>query len=99
MIPAPTNQTNKEITLPDNSKYSYTISAYEVKNALGNVVAVLEEYTFTKIVPLNSNVSYKLYRTKEGNWYELDSADPLPNNELLRELKNAFDKKDQLIGI
>lgn len=43
-------------------------------NALGNIVAVLQEYNFTKNGDNNGQFSCKLYRTKEGNWYDIEEA-------------------------
>ncbi|HUZ61577.1 MAG TPA: hypothetical protein VMU83_22560 [Hanamia sp.] len=60
-------------------------------NILGHVVAILQEYTFVKIDDCNNELSYKLYRTKEGNWYEVNSELPTFENNILRRLKTAFD--------
>lgn len=38
----------KEIVLEDGTIYYYTIQAHEVKNMLGQIVAVLDEYSFTE---------------------------------------------------
>jgi len=39
---------SNQITLEDNNLFYYTITAYELTNTLGHVVAVLQEYSFTK---------------------------------------------------
>ena len=78
---------SKEIILEDSGHYYYAIRPFEMKNVLGAVVAVLNEYLFT-----NSQTSetYKLYRTKEGNWYEISNSIPVENIPILRELKTVM---------
>lgn len=39
-----------------------------MKNVLGAVVAILDEYSFTK---KGTSETFKLFRTKEGNWYNV----------------------------
>jgi hypothetical protein len=99
MIPAPEIDANAEIVLPDNSRYVYTVSPFEMTNALGNVVAILQEYTFTKIGDNNGISFCKLYRTKEGNWYEINTMNPSSENTVLRYLKTAFDLQENSMGM
>ena len=73
-----------EIILEDGDHYFYAIQPFEMKNVLGAVVAVLDEYLFTKS---GTTETYKLYRTKEGNWYEISNSVPVENIPILRELK------------
>lgn len=82
------NLHGKQIVLEDGTCFFYTISPYEIKNALGAVVAVLDEYSFTK---KDSVGTYKLYRTKEGNWYDLTSTESTEDYRMLRSLKAAFE--------
>ena len=84
-----TKQKNNEIILEDNSQYFYTVRPFEITNALGAVIAVLDEYSITNI---NGEI-YKLYKTKEGNWYDISETIPVENNAFLRALKLAIDKK------
>lgn len=58
----------KQILLDDGRKFQYITTQVEVQNALGIVAAVLQEYLITS----DDGISYKLYKTKEGNWYDLD---------------------------
>jgi hypothetical protein len=81
------NVFRKEIFLEDGTHYSYTVQPYEMKNALGAVVAVLDEYSFTRI---NSLETYKLYRTVEGNWYEISKLENSTEKDIIRMIKNAF---------
>ena len=36
------------VILEDNSRYFYTVRPFELRNALGNIVAVLKEFVFIK---------------------------------------------------
>jgi hypothetical protein len=85
---------SNQITLEDNSQFYYTINPYQLTNALGNIVAVLQEYNFTKKGDNNSQFYCKLYRTKEGNWYDMEEVNPDGNNAILRMLKLAVDTKE-----
>ena len=60
-----TDSKYKLVILEDNSQYSYTVKSVEIANALGAVIAVLDEYSMANL----DGENYKLFRTKEGNWY------------------------------
>lgn len=81
------NLFSKEIILEDGRHYFYIIQPFEMKNMLGAVVAVLDEYYFTK---KGSSETYKLYKTKDGNWYDISDSIPLENILILRELKTTI---------
>lgn len=85
------NLNSKQITLEDNSQFYYTIKPYELTNVLGNIIAVLQEYNITKEGDNNGQFSCKLYKTKEGNWYNMEEVNPTANNSILRALKLAID--------
>lgn len=85
---------SKEIILNDGSEFYYTVHPFEMKNILGAVIAVLDEYLFTK---KGSSATYKLYRTKDGNWYENERQNQDINSETLLALKLAFHKQEQVI--
>ena len=87
------NFISNQITLEDNSQFYYTISPYELTNALGNIIAVLQEYNFTKKDDNNGQFSCKLYRTKEGNWYDIENSKIGIEKGILRMLKSAIDAK------
>ena len=89
-----TNLFSNRITLEDNSQFYYTISPYELTNALGNIIAVLQEYNFTKNDDNNGQFSCKLYRTKEGNWYDIEVAKLVNEKSILRMLKSAIETKE-----
>jgi hypothetical protein len=88
------NLFSNQITLEDNSQFYYTINPYELSNALGNVIAVLQEYNFTKKGDHNEQFSCKLYKTKEGNWYDIEEAKMDTEKGILRILKSAIDAKE-----
>jgi len=88
------NLFKNQIILEDNSQFYYTITPYELTNALGNIIAVLQEYNFTKKDNNNGQFSCKLYRTKEGNWYDIEETKILTEKGILRMLKSAIDAKE-----
>ena len=94
MRDALTNLFSNQITLEDNSQFYYTISPYELSNALGNIIAVLQEYNFTENDDNSGQFSCKLYRTKEGNWYDIEVAKLVIEKGILRLLKSAIDMKE-----
>ena len=84
--------TTNQVILADNTQYFYTINPFQLTNALGNVVAVLREFVFIKNGENNEQFSYKLYKTKEGNWYEIPGENPSAANDIIRSLKSAIDE-------
>lgn len=77
----------KKIVLGDNSLFSYTIKKVEIVNVLGSVVAVLDEYFITN----SAGEKYKLYKTKEGNWYDIPEANTGVAKSILIALKLKID--------
>ena len=77
----------KEIILSDNSRVSYTIKQVEITNALGAAVAVLDGYFITD----SAGENYKLYKTKEGNWYDVPEANTGVDKGVLLALKLRID--------
>jgi len=88
------NLFSNQIILEDNSQFYYTIAPYELTNALGNIIAVLQEYNFTKKDDNIGQFFCKLYRTKEGNWYDIEEAKMTAQTSVLRMLKSAVDAKE-----
>jgi hypothetical protein len=88
------NLFSNQIILEDNSQFYYTITPYELTNALGNIIAVLQEYNFTKKDDNKGQFSCKLYKTKEGGWYDFEDAKSSVEKGLLRVLKSAIDAKE-----
>lgn len=91
------NLYSNQIVLEDNSQFYYTIKPYELTNALGNIIAVLQEYNFTKNDDNNEQFSCKLYKTKEGNWYDIAEANFFIEKTNLRKLKSAIDARENNI--
>lgn len=83
----------EHVILQDNSEFFYTIKPVEITNILGNVIAVLDEYIFVSAKQNSEKESYKLYRTKEGNWYDIAETKSAIENTILRSLKSAMERK------
>ncbi|MEI2822679.1 MAG: hypothetical protein V9F02_04535 [Chitinophagaceae bacterium] len=81
------NVFGKELILDNGDCYLYTIQPYQMKNVLGTEVAVLDEYSFNR---KNTSETFKLYRTKEGNWYNLDENKDTIQTRLFLEIKTAI---------
>jgi hypothetical protein len=78
---------NKEIILDDKSRFSYTIKQVEITNILGTAVAVLDEYFITN----SAGENYKLYKTKEGNWYDVAEVNIGVDKGVLLRFKLGID--------
>lgn len=85
------NLFSNQISLEDSSQFYYTIKSYEMTNTLGNVIALLQEYCFTEKSGNYRAFSCKLYKTKEGNWYDIDEANEGVEKSILLALKLAVD--------
>ncbi|HEU5054280.1 MAG TPA: hypothetical protein VFT78_14270 [Hanamia sp.] len=77
---------SKEIVLDNNQRFHYTVHPFEMKNPLGEAVALLQEYEITSSSTVSEEPFYKLYKTKEGNWYEIENQNSKPD-KIIRELK------------
>ena len=86
MNPELTELTNHRIFLEENGDYFYCIKPVEICNPLCVIIAILEEYLITN----SAGEKYKLYRTKEGNWYEVEGANSGADFTVLRALKMAI---------
>ncbi len=84
----------KQIRLDDGRKFQYIISQVEVLNALGVVAAVLDEYCITG----EDGTTFKLHKTKEGNWYNLERQNNVSEQPVLQHLKRAIDAHLQEIS-
>lgn len=85
---------SNQITLEDKSQFYYTVKPYELVNALGASIAVLQEYHFTRKDDDTGTLFCKLYKTKEGSWYDLQDGCSLTEKTVLRMLKSAIDLKE-----
>ncbi len=86
-----------QIILEDNSRYFFIVRPFEMRNALGNVIAVLQEYIFMKSETNSEDFFCKLYRTKEGNWYEMNDSNSPQENRLFLSLKTAIYKHENSV--
>jgi hypothetical protein len=77
------------IVLEDGRHFSYSITPVEIANSLGATVALLDEYFITNF----TGETYKLHKTKEGNWYDVPETNPLVNKGILMSLKMAIDSQ------
>jgi hypothetical protein len=84
---------NEAFILGDGSQFTYTRKQVEISNILGTTVAVLDEYFITN----SAGENYKLYKTKEGNWYDMTDVNHSANNSILRAFKSAIDYQEQPI--
>ncbi len=89
MDTVPIELINKQIILEDKSQYFYSVNPVEISNALGSVIAILDEYSITN----SSGQNYRLYKTKEGNWYDISERNSSVNSTILRALKSALDNR------
>jgi hypothetical protein len=71
--------------------YNYTIQDAEITNALGAVMAILTEYKLSG----TAGDSISLYRTKEGNWYDMKQSDSPFKNAIMAALKTTIDEKEK----
>jgi len=90
------NISSHQIILEDNSQFYYTIAPYELTNSLGNIIAILQEYNFEKTGSFNGQFSGKLYKTKEGNWYDIEDINTFSDKGIVRMLKSAIDIKENV---
>lgn len=89
----PTNSADGQLqTIVVNQRsYSYYISPFVLTNTLGFVRAVLKEYLVTGA----DGETYKLYKTTERNWYDVEDANPAADTVLLRLLKIEIDYQEK----
>ena len=80
-----------QLILEDKGQYFYSIKPVEIRNSLGAVMATLFEYSISN----NTSQNYKLYKTKEGNWYDIPEANPTSEKALLMSLKLAINSQEK----
>lgn len=79
------------LNLEDNRQYYYSIKPVEICNSLGVVMATLLESSISN----NNSQNYKLYKTKEGNWYDIPVTNPASEKALLMSLKLAINSQQK----
>ena len=80
----------KVLLLEDGQKYFYTINSVQITNVLGNSVTILLEYSITDV----NGKNHKLYKTNEGNWYDIPEANFTFDNTVLMSLKSAINSQE-----
>jgi len=85
---------SNQVVLEDGSVFYYSISPYDLTNALGNNIAILQEYNFAKKGDESGQFTCKLYKTKDGNWYDFEDTKTTFEKGTLRLLKSAIDNKE-----
>ena len=75
-----------QVIFAGNDQFIYTRRPFAVTNPLGFVRTVLQEYDLTNA----TGQHYKLYKTHSGNWFDIDTTDPAPDNAFLTVLKIAI---------
>ncbi len=83
-------QKQNQIILEDGKEYFYAVNPFEMTNVLGAAVATLQEYSISGI----NGENYKIYKTKEGNWYDIAEVNSGRLNLVLISLKSAIDLKE-----
>jgi len=83
-----------EIIVKDGNKYFYTTSFFNAENPLGIIKATLTEYSIYKINDGDVLVG-KLYKTDEGNWYDLPDNNSTINKLLATFIKKAIDETEK----
>jgi hypothetical protein len=73
--------------------YYYNQQA-DIKNPLGKVSAILSEYVIVKNKENIAEIVCKLYKTKEGYWYDPEEPHFEINNKTRLEIKSAIDAKE-----
>lgn len=76
------------LKLNDGEIFYYSARPVEITNFLGAAVAVLQQYFITD----SMGNSYKLYRTKEGNWYDMPDENRGKNKAVLMSLKHGLNQ-------
>ena len=82
-----------EITVKDGDRYFFTTSSYIIENPLGVTKATLKEYSLYEMGNTKDPFG-KLYKTNEGNWYDLPTDDSI-NPLLATLLKRAIDESEK----
>lgn len=86
--------TPTDFVIKDGKKYFYSIASYDAKNPLGVVKQTLKEYTFYQAENPEKLIG-KLYRTDDGNWYDLPTETPITTT-FATFLKTAIEESENI---
>ena len=90
MDPQQIETKTQELIIENSGQYFYSVKPVEITNALGTVIGTLLEYSISNM----STQNYKLYKTKEGNWYDVPELNPATDNAVIASLKLALNSQD-----
>lgn len=90
MDAALTNLQNDQQISVNDRQYFYVVTPFEVTNILGTATTVLQEYFITNLF----SEHYELYKTKDGNWYDIPETNTGINTAVLSALKSAIDSEE-----
>jgi hypothetical protein len=76
--------------LLNNINYTYYIQPFVLKNVLGFPIALMDEYI---IWDLSAN-HFKLYRTPDGNWYDMEGENFGKSGAVISALKVAIEERE-----
>ena len=74
-----------------NQTFYYSTEEAVIKNPIGKVSATLIEYLITTDKEEAANIFCKLYKTKEGFWYDPASPDDHVDTKTKHNIKAAID--------
>ena len=84
----------QELVISGGSRFYYSIGSFELINVVGAIAAVLKAYYFFTENQEALSPLFTLYKTEEGNWYDMP-AEPFGRASLiLWQLKSAIDSKE-----
>jgi hypothetical protein len=76
-------------------QYRYSIRDTELCNPLETVMATLKEYSLSG----SAGDQFTLYKTTEGNWYDIKASESPFKHAIAVALKTAIDQQEKLTGI
>jgi len=74
-----------------NETLYYSTLEAEIKNPIGKVSATLIEYVITTGKEDSTNIFCRLYKTKEGFWYDPANPDDVVDIKTKHNIKAAID--------
>lgn len=74
-----------------NQTLYYSTIETEIRNPIGKVSATLVEYVITAGGENSTNIFCKLYKTKEGFWYDPATTDVQIDSNTKHNIKAAID--------
>ena len=85
---------NREVVLTDGRSFNFFTEFVSIEYPLGQVRAMLTEYTLTEATISKDRIVYKLHKTKDGFWYDHPFMEK-PSAFLMMNLKKAIDNVEK----